>query len=383
MTKSTWVTIRGQASAELATPGLDHVGWHVPSMGEALSFCREIGYSLVWEHGPFKYSAGRWTEEESHRQETSGQRHHVGHVDGARLRLALMRIGNGPNLELIEIAYPDGAGGWNSHFEHRHAAHSFVGLAVTDLDAAASWLVERRLTGPDPTTGRGGPAFGLTAPWGQRLVLIDEASFFGKTHETEPWLPGRPGTWRRDFTVPNPARRNSPAAPAAIPTLTGTCTCGFNVGDLDRAEAFFNRLGFERIRRTGDSPIAAAVYPAGARVEQLDVRCGNSNLTLVEAEVDGRPVFEPEAARLVAHPTWYVPEMNQAMESLRELGVETDSLVAEMFGAEAGEGARYLHFLQDEQDMEIVSYPNGRDRELTAEVPPWHPGKPGLWIDFG
>jgi catechol 2,3-dioxygenase-like lactoylglutathione lyase family enzyme len=154
-------------------PGLvraDHVGLTVPDLEEAVRFYTDvIGGVELYRQGPFdaaeipRMPDGRdWTEA------------HV-NVPGARLRFAVLRLGDDFMLELFEYEKPEQASRTppqNSDVGGHHLA-----LKVTDVDAASSFLRERGVRLMERIEIDEGPAAGQRAnyfldPFGNHLELV-------------------------------------------------------------------------------------------------------------------------------------------------------------------------------------------------------------------
>ena len=156
-----------------ALPGLtraDHVALTIPDLDEGVAFYTGVlGGRELYRLGPFDAAEippmadGRdWTEA------------HV-NVAGARLRFAVIRLGDDFNVELFEYERPAGAptAPGNADVGGHH-----LGLKVTDLDAALAFLqargvrtFERIEVGEGPSAGMRGAYF--LDPWGNHLELVE------------------------------------------------------------------------------------------------------------------------------------------------------------------------------------------------------------------
>lgn len=142
--------------------GVEHIGLTVPSVEAASGFLHALlGAATLYDIGPFA-EPGEWMA--THLASTPGSRIH---------RLRVVRIANGPVLELIELER--GATGATPSA----AAGGFhIAFYVEDMEAALSALKVHGAeiqTGPVEMTQ--GPSAGLTflyfkAPWGQQLELV-------------------------------------------------------------------------------------------------------------------------------------------------------------------------------------------------------------------
>jgi len=145
--------------------GLDHVGLTVPNLDDAVAFFAGIlGCPKVLTFGPIADDEGSFMTDA------------LGVHPRARIeRVAMIRSGNGSNIELFEYSSSDQRvlSSKNSDIGAFH-----LGLYVRDIAAAKSYLDERGITtrlGPIPITE--GPVAGQTilyfqAPWGLQLEII-------------------------------------------------------------------------------------------------------------------------------------------------------------------------------------------------------------------
>lgn len=156
--------------------GMDHVGFTVPDLGEAVRFFRDImGCGEFYPLGPFSGGDSTWMTD------------HL-NVDAKATipEMRIMRCANGANLEIFQYSAPvqNMAGPRNSDIGGHHLA-----FYVEDMDAAVAYLRDAGLTVlGDPTTMTGGPSAGETwvyflAPWGMQLELVSYPG--GKAYETE------------------------------------------------------------------------------------------------------------------------------------------------------------------------------------------------------
>lgn len=162
--------------------GIEHVGLMVPDLESASAFfAAVVGAEALYDIGPF---AGPEDWMAGHLAGSSGAHIH---------RLRMIRIANGPAVELIELTRTDGRpgpveqtpGGWH------------IAFYVEDMEAA---LVAIRahgctiLSGPVEMTQ--GPSAGMTwlyfkAPWGQQLELVSYPGGIAayKARKLEVWRP--------------------------------------------------------------------------------------------------------------------------------------------------------------------------------------------------
>lgn len=145
--------------------GQDHTGITVPDLEAAIAFFVDvIGCECITRFGPFRDDSGSFMADTLNV-----------HPRAVIKEIALLRCGNGSNLELFQYSAPDqrDAIPRNSDIGGHHIA-----FYVDDIEAAVSHLKShgvRVLAGPLPVTE--GPAAGQTinyflAPWGLQLELI-------------------------------------------------------------------------------------------------------------------------------------------------------------------------------------------------------------------
>ena len=143
--------------------GIEHIGLTVPDIDQATGFLSDLfGAETLYDIGPFA-SSDDWM---------AG---HLANRQGARLnRLRVVRIANGPVLELFEVAR-----GESAELVSQEAPAGFhLAFYVADMDAALAALKEHNVeiqSGPVEMTE--GPSGGMTwlyftAPWGQQLELV-------------------------------------------------------------------------------------------------------------------------------------------------------------------------------------------------------------------
>ena len=175
---ATVLTLSGPAHAD-GLPGLrgmDHVGFTVPDLNQAVGFFRDIlGCGEFYPLGPFSGGDSTWMAD------------HL-NVDRAATipEMRLMRCGNGANLEIFTYTAPDqrAAPPRNSDIGGHHLA-----FYVDDMDAAVAYLQDKgvKVLGA-PTAMTEGPSAGETwvyflAPWGLQLELVSFPG--GKAYEDD------------------------------------------------------------------------------------------------------------------------------------------------------------------------------------------------------
>ena len=139
--------------------GVEHIGLIVPDLDAAARFFADVlGGEPLYDIGPFD-NPDDWFAK------------HLAVSPTARLhRMRVMRIANGPVLELIELASPPRPAS--------DAASWHIAFYVEDMEAALAALKAHGveiLMGPVSMTR--GPSAGLDwlyfkAPWGQQLELV-------------------------------------------------------------------------------------------------------------------------------------------------------------------------------------------------------------------
>jgi catechol 2,3-dioxygenase-like lactoylglutathione lyase family enzyme len=146
--------------------GMEHIGFTVPDLDEAITFFVDVlGCEYFYDIGPFRDPEGDWFAV------------NLGLHPRAEIpRGALLRCGNGSNLELFEYTAPDQRqelprmSDWGGH----HLA-----FYVDDMDAALAYLQEQGLTilgGAKPgfgeEQGEGSTFAHFLSPWGMALELV-------------------------------------------------------------------------------------------------------------------------------------------------------------------------------------------------------------------
>jgi catechol 2,3-dioxygenase-like lactoylglutathione lyase family enzyme len=119
---------------------MDHLGFTVPNLAEAIEFFLGLGVELLYEEGPYRDTG-------------DALRRQVDVDPGAEYRLAMLRFGSTTTLELLEYQTREATAQPPRNSDHS-AAH--LGLRVADIDQAIAWLRERAdvqvLDGRSPST---------------------------------------------------------------------------------------------------------------------------------------------------------------------------------------------------------------------------------------
>lgn len=176
------------AAAEI--PGLrgaDHVGMTVPDLAQAEEFfSRVLGCQTLARNGPL-------------RADDDWLARHVG-VDAraAITAMALLRCGNGANVELFEWTAPDQDTRQPRNSDHAGHHLSFY---VDDIHTAAQWLRSHGVeTYAGPFSSEAGDYAGqwvlyFRTPWGAHLELVSYPRGMGyeRAGPGRLWDPRRPG----------------------------------------------------------------------------------------------------------------------------------------------------------------------------------------------
>lgn len=154
--------------------GMDHVGFTVPDLDEAVGFFTEVlGCSAFYPLGPFSGGDSTWMQD------------HLNVDPKATIpAMRLVRCGNGTNLEIFQYTAPEQntVQPRNSDIGGHHLA-----FYTTEMEAAVSYLEGKNVTVLGaPTTMTEGPSEGETwvyflAPWGMQLELVSYPN--GKAYE--------------------------------------------------------------------------------------------------------------------------------------------------------------------------------------------------------
>ena len=166
--------------------GLDHVGFTVPNLEDALRFFIDVlGCEHFYDLGPFR-SDGDWMATNLNV-----------HPRAVMKKLAFLRCGHGSNFEIFEYEAPDQRRvvPRNSDVGGHHLA-----FYVDDFDAALAYLRAKgvRILG-EPTVRTEGPSAGKTwvyflTPWGMQceLVSFPHGKGYEKHTDRRLWHPAHP-----------------------------------------------------------------------------------------------------------------------------------------------------------------------------------------------
>ena len=165
--------------------GLEHVGFNVPNVAQAVSFFREtFGFEPVTDLGPYPLS-------------DNFKRLYRLHPSARLLHIVMLRAGDGPNLELFEYASPHGSK-QQPYFDDIGGTH--IAFYTDDIAASLALLRTKHVEVlTDPVVNTTGPTAGETwfyirTPWGS-LIEIDSYPS-GEAFEKQPgarllWHPHR------------------------------------------------------------------------------------------------------------------------------------------------------------------------------------------------
>ena len=144
--------------------GIEHIGLTVPDIEQASRFFADLlGAEAIYDIGPFE-SADDWMA------------NHLAVHPRARInKLRVLRIANGPVLELFEFTAPDQA---TARPKNSDPGGFHLAFYVADMDSALAALKTHGVeiqAGPVEMTE--GPSRGMIwlyfrAPWGQQLELV-------------------------------------------------------------------------------------------------------------------------------------------------------------------------------------------------------------------
>lgn len=163
-----------------ALTGIEHIGLTVPDIDAATRFFADVlGGETLYDIGPFP-DTNDWMA------------NHLAPVKGARIhRMRVVRIANGPVLELMQFSGPAAPtpGGWHMAFY------------VDDIERALAALKAHNVAiQSGPVTMTEGPSAGLQwlyfqTPWGQQLEFVSYPGGIAayKQKRLEVWRPSQVG----------------------------------------------------------------------------------------------------------------------------------------------------------------------------------------------
>ena len=169
---------------------VDHVGFTVPNLDEAVSFfTRVLDCDLLYRTRPYFDPTGDWMSR------------HFGVPPRAQLETAMLRCGPSTNIELVAWRSPDGAS-QPSEATGIGAAH--LAIYVLDLARATAPLAAQRgvqiLASPTIVTGQpneGTEFLHTRLPWGMCLELVHRPALMPYCVATAARLYGPASNWRQ------------------------------------------------------------------------------------------------------------------------------------------------------------------------------------------
>jgi len=182
--------------------------------------------------------------------------------------------------------------------------------------------------------------------------------------------------------------QQSETAGKGIPGLRGTEHIGFTVPDLEQATRFFvDVIGCEFIFELG--PFEAKddwmethlnVHPRTVMRRLRFFRCKHgTNFEIFQYEAPDQNLILPKNSDVGGHHlAFYVDDFQVALDYLKQNGVR---LLGQPTFRTAGPnaGQMWIYFLAPwGMQLELVSFPNGKEYEKTAPTKLWHPAKPAL-----
>ncbi|WP_341946351.1 VOC family protein [Microbacterium sp. LWH11-1.2] len=171
-----------------------------------------------------------------------------------------------------------------------------------------------------------------------------------------------------------------------IPGIRGTDHIGFTVPDLEEAERFLvDILGCDRVYTLGSKQsdddwmqTHLGVDPRTVISEIRFFRLGNGanfEVFLYEA-ADGQAPHPRNSDLGGYHIAFYVDDLDEAVRYLKDKGVEV--MGSPTSSAQAAEGQRWVYFISPwGLQFELVSFPQGKAYEQSADRLLWHPAHPG------
>ncbi|MCB5363921.1 VOC family protein [Pusillimonas sp. CC-YST705] len=173
-----------EKEATLGVRGMDHVGFTVPDIDQGVSFFRDvIGCEEAMRFGPFRDDEGTFMQDLVNVHPRAVLEH-----------IAMMRCGDGSNIELFQYSAPDQKTDMprNSDYGGFH-----IGFYVKDIKAAVDKAKALGLqTFMGPFELKEGPAAGqsityVLTPWGMQLELISypQGMAYEKDAKTKLWAP--------------------------------------------------------------------------------------------------------------------------------------------------------------------------------------------------
>lgn len=171
-----------------------------------------------------------------------------------------------------------------------------------------------------------------------------------------------------------------------IPGLRGTEHVGFTVPDIEEATRFFvDVIGCEYVYSLGPFSDGGDwmerhldVHPRAVMKELRFLRCGHGpNFEIFEYDAPEPARTPPRNSEVGGHHlAFYVDDMDQAVAHLERCGVRILGEPTVRTSGPSG-GQSWVYFLAPwGQQLELVSFPNGKAYEEGASVRLWHPACP-------
>ncbi|GGO86314.1 glyoxalase [Marinobacterium nitratireducens] len=172
---------------------------------------------------------------------------------------------------------------------------------------------------------------------------------------------------------------------SGLPGLRGTDHIGFTVPNLDEAVAFFvDVIGCEAFYELGPFDSGEwlsqqlGVHPQAVMKKLKFLRCKNgSNFELFEYQAPDQNPEQPKNSDIGGHHlAFYVDDFDAALEYLKAKGVEImGEPVVRTSGPSGGQTWVYFKTPWGMQ-LELLSYPNGKEYEKDYQHKLWHPAHP-------
>lgn len=179
------------------------------------------------------------------------------------------------------------------------------------------------------------------------------------------------------------------AGAGGIPGIRGTDHIGFTVPNLEQAIDFFvNVIGCEAFYELGPFSDANGdwmtthmnVHPRAVMKKLRFLRCRNgSNLEIFEYDSPDQRKESPKNSDVGGHHlAFYVDDMDTAVAYLKGKGVRVlGEPTVRPSGTGPNGGSQWVYFLTPwGMQLELVSFPNGKDYEKETTARLWHPAQP-------
>ena len=163
------------ATAQMMTVGMDHVGFNVPDLDQAVQFFTEVmGFHKIYEEGKLPLDAG-------------GKKAFNIRSNGEITHIAMLSTGFGSNIELFEFNSP------NRNLQRPMTddiGWYHIAFYTGDMARSIAWLKSKKVEFIGaPIEHKDGPNAGLTGvyfktPWGLMIELVSypKGMAYEKTH---------------------------------------------------------------------------------------------------------------------------------------------------------------------------------------------------------